>query len=110
MARILDEDGDELTQSAVTGVTYSIFSLASDNSRTVVTGHDGASLTVADVIFDTLLTTKRWTRDDTGYNFRHVVDISANAAFSTTGKYLIEYIVDPAVGQNIIVRFLIMAK
>ena len=76
------------------------------DSRSVVTGHDGVSLTVANVIFDTLQTDERWTRDDTGYNFRHALDVSTHAAFAEAGRdYLVEYRLTPVFGQVIVARF-----
>ncbi len=63
-------------------------------------------LTVADVIFNALQTDPLWTVDTTGYNFRHVLDVSAHPAFTVAGRrYLVEYQLTPAAGQMIFVRF-----
>ena len=76
------------------------------DSRTAVAGHTDVTLPVADVIFSTLQTDAIWTVDTTGYNFRHVLDVSAHPAFAVAGRrYLVEYQLTPAVGQMILVRF-----
>ena len=75
-------------------------------AATAVTGHTNVTLTVADVIFSTLQTDPMWTVDAIGYNFRHVLDVSAHPAFAIAGRrYLIEYQLTPTVGQIILVRF-----
>jgi len=107
MARVLDWDGSVIAQVDISTVTYAIYVLTDQapDTRTAVTGHAG-SLTVSDVIFNTLQTDDRWTEDDTGYNFRHTPIISANEAFATAGKnYLVEYILTPVTGQKILIRF-----
>jgi hypothetical protein len=64
------------------------------------------SLLVANCIFDTLQTDPIWTVDAIGYNFRHVLDVSAHPAFAIAGRrYLIEYQLTPTAGQTILVRF-----
>ncbi len=108
LARVVGEDAAAINQTTVSTVTYSVFLLDDDDpdSRTVVSGHDGASLTVSTVIFNSLQTDARWSVDSTGYNFRHTIDISSNDAFTIGGRnYLVEYRLMPSSGQVIIVRF-----
>ncbi len=58
------------------------------------------------VLFNSLQTDSLWTVDATGYNFRHVLDVSTSPAFAVAGRrYLVEYQLTPAVGQVIVVRF-----
>ena len=104
----MGEDATAINQATISTATYSVFLLDDDDpdSRTVVVGHDGASLTVSAIIFNTLQTDARWTVDSTGYNFRHTIDVSSNDAFTIAGRnYLAEYRLVPASGQVIIVRF-----
>ena len=108
LARVVGEDATVISQATISTATYSVFLLDDDDpdSRTVVTGHNGASLVVASIIFNSLQTDARWTADSTGYNFRHTVDVSSNNAFAVAGRnYLVEYLLMPASGQVIIVRF-----
>lgn len=84
--------GVNLTQAAVSTITYQIFYSDSDTAHTTAT-----SLTVATVIYDTLQTDAMWTRDITGYNFRHDVD---NAVLvDPTRDYKFEYLFTMADGK-----------
>ena len=108
LARIVGHDAQPITQIDIASIDYSIYLLEADepDSRTVVEGHDGVSLTVGEVIFDTLQTDARWTRDTIGYNFRHTIDVSTYMAFALAGRdYLVEYRLMPATGQVILARF-----
>jgi hypothetical protein len=108
LARIVDQSGATIVAADISAVQYTV-SLLDDqtpDSRAAVAGHAGVPLTAADVVFDTLQTDPIWTVDATGYNFRHVLDVSAHQAFAVAGRrYLIEYQLTPAVGQMILVRF-----
>ena len=108
LARVVGEDADPITTADVNSIQYSIYLLDDQNpdDRTAVEGHADVTLTIADVVFDSLQTDSIWTADATGYNFRHTPDISANQAFAVAGRrYLVEYRIAPALGQMIIVRF-----
>ena len=108
MARVVGEDATAIDQATVDTAAYSVFLLDEHDpdSRTVIDGHDNESLTVSQIIFNSLQTDDRWTIDDVGYNFRHTIDISAADAFTTAGRnYLVEYRLMPSSGQVIIVRF-----
>ena len=108
LARIVGPDGANILQSDVNTIEYTVYLLDDQDpdSRMPVTGHTDVALTVADVIFNTLQTAAIWTVDATGYNFRHVLDVSSNQAFAVAGRrYLVEYQLTPAVGQMILVRF-----
>ena len=71
-------------QADVSTITYSIYPTDSTTAHTTAT-----SLTVATVIFDTLQTDARWTKDITGYNWRH--DVAATVLVDPTKDYQIEY-------------------
>lgn len=103
MARVQGANAANVTQADITGVTYSVFDLSSDTPTTALAGHSGATLTVATVIFNTLQTDARWTIDSTGYNFAHAI---AASAFPTGNhRFRVEYLFDPASGENFIVPF-----
>src|SRR5687768_11468905 len=103
MARVVDSAGVNIQQSGVSAIKYSIYEL--DPSRpdvqTAVAGHDAFVLTVSGVIYNSLQTGGLWTVDAVGYNFRHEVDVSTNAAFPKAGiHYQIRYELTPTSGQK----------
>jgi hypothetical protein len=108
MARIVDAAGENVQQAGIAAIEYSVFELdpARPDNLTVVAGHDGASLVVANVIFNSLQTGGLWTVDEVGYNFRHEIDVAASAAFPKAGaQYQVRYELTPTTGQRSIVRF-----
>ena len=108
LARVVDAGAQALVIGDVSAAEYSVYLLDDDdvNVRTAVTGHADVSLTVGDLIHDSLQIDDLWTVDAVGYNFRHVLDVSANQAFTIAGRrYLIEFQLTPASGQVILVRF-----
>ena len=108
LARVVGADAAAIVQADISTIAYTVYLLDDQDadSRTAVTGHDAAALSIATVIFDTLQTGDEWTEDDTGYNFSHVLDVSSNEAFAIAGRrYLVEHILTPATGQVILVRF-----
>ncbi len=108
LARVVGADGSVIVQADISSAKYSVYLLDDQDadSRTAITGHAAVALVVATVIFNTLQTDELWTVDDTGYNFRQVLDISANQAFAVAGRrYLLEVTLTPAAGQIILIRF-----
>jgi hypothetical protein len=108
MARVVDASGSNVQQAGIVAIEYSIYELdpCRPDNLTAVTGHDGVSLDVEDVIFNALQTGGLWTVDEVGYNFRHEVDVSASEAFPKAGtQYQIRYELAPTMGQKTIVRF-----
>ena len=120
LARIVGSLGTDMEQedfaslsgssSGACGVTatYTIYLLDDQDadSRTAVAGHQIVTIDIADVIFNALQTDDLWDVDDTGYNFKHTIEICDDAAFAIAGRrYLVEYRLVPATGQPIIVRF-----
>ena len=81
MAR-LQVDGVNATQAVVSSITYRAWDTA------VTSVYASGTLTVADVVFDTLQTDGRWSQDATGYNFRHDV---GQGVFVKPGRYRVEY-------------------
>jgi hypothetical protein len=108
LARLVDAAGRALVPADVTAVVYNLYLLSPDDpdARTSVAGHHNLSLSPAAVLFGSLHSGAIWSRDATGYNFRHTPDVSAHPAFSLAGReYLVEYRLTPAAGQAILVRF-----
>jgi len=108
MARIVDSDGEYVQQSGISSIEYSIYELdpCRPDNLSVVAGHDGVSLTVDDVIFNSLQSGGLWTVDEDGYNFRHEIDVSQTEAFPKAGvQYQVRYEMLPTAGQKTIVRF-----
>ena len=111
MTRVVGSDAEAIVQADLASAEYTVYLLNDQDpdDRTAVTGHTDVALVVADLIFDSLQTDARWTVDQTGYNFRHELDVSANEAFAAAGRYLVEFELTPSVGQVILVRFRIHA-
>jgi hypothetical protein len=112
LARVVGADGSAIQQADIASAKYSVYLLDDDDpdAATAVTGHEGVSIEVASLIFDTLQTGGGWEVDETGYNFKHVLDVSANQAFSVAGRsYRIVFELTPAAGQIILVRFRVHA-
>ncbi|MBU4273199.1 MAG: hypothetical protein KKA28_15170 [Planctomycetes bacterium] len=108
LARVVGDDADPVTIADINSIEYTVYLLNDQNpdNRTAVEGHTEVTLTVSDVLFNSLQTDSLWTVDATGYNFRHVLDVSEHQAFAVAGRrYLVEYQLTPAVGQVIVVRF-----
>lgn len=101
MARIIGNDAANITQASLTTITYSVFDLDSATPETPVSGHDAQALTVANVVFNALQTgDARWADaggDLTGFNFLHAI---AATAFPSAHRYAIEYLFNPASGEN----------
>ncbi len=108
LARVVGSNAQNLVQADVASAKYTLYLLDDQDAdaRTAVSGHTEVSLTVTDVIFNSLQTDALWTVDQTGYNFRHVLDVSANQALTVAGRrYLVEFQLTPGSGQVILVRF-----
>ena len=65
MSRILGDDAAAITQATTSAIVLNAF------KNTSTTPTYTASLTVADVVFDSYQTDARWSKDATGYNFRY---------------------------------------
>lgn len=108
LSRLVGGDGQNLVQADVASAKYTVYLLDDQDAdtRTAVTGHTNVSLTVADIFFDALQTDALWTVDAIGYNFRHVLDVSVDQAFTIAGRrYLVEFELTPTSGQVILLRF-----
>lgn len=83
MARVVDHEGEPLTQAGVASISWAAYPAAGGSS--VATG----TLTPSNVIYDTLQTDAIWDRDDIGFNFRHMV---GSSVLTTAGTWRIEYV------------------
>ncbi|HLA83834.1 MAG TPA: hypothetical protein VJL29_03490 [Thermoguttaceae bacterium] len=108
MARIVGHNAAAITRTDVAAIHYGIWLLAADDpdSRTAVADHADVAIDKISILFDSLQTDARWTRDAVGYNFRHTIDVTAHPAFTLAGRdYLVEYRLTPYIGQMILARF-----
>ena len=108
MARVENSSGQAIDEASIASAEYSVFELTKGDPGSIipVTGHENVSLSVNNVIFDTLQNDEAWTVDETGYNFRHELDVSQNEAFVEAGAvYQVRYELTPAFGQKIVFRF-----
>lgn len=113
MARVLGEDAAAVTQVDIASALYTLSLLDDDDPdvATVVSGHEDVDVTVSGLIFDSLQTDALWSVDTTGYNFKHVLDVSANQAFGEAGRrYRVRFELTPVSGQVIVVRFELRAQ
>jgi len=92
MARIQGADASNITQATTSAITLAVFK----NANTTATYT--ASLTVADVVYDSLQTDSRWSKDSTGYNFRYAVVASVFDTGDAT--YTIEFKFTPTTGSQ----------
>ena len=90
MARVTGLDGTNITQASISTITCAVFDSAGTAAGT-------PSIVVANSVFDTLQTDSRWSRDDTGYNFRH--DVAATVMATGDDTYRFEYLFTPATGE-----------
>ena len=97
MARILGDDASAITQSTTSAIRVAVFK--NSNTSAVYT----ASLTVADVVFNSYQTDARWDYDSTGYNFRYACIASIFADGDAT--YRVEFKFTPTAGSQYFVIY-----
>ncbi len=112
LARVVGADGEAITRNTLAAIRYTVYLLDDQDpdQQTALDGHVAISLSVAEAIYDTMQTDAIWTRDSIGYNFKHVLDVSAHQAFPIAGRsYRVVYELSPTSGQVILVRFRVHA-
>jgi hypothetical protein len=98
MARIRGADGALITIVSISTITCKVFNLRVGGAATAT-----PTVTVATAVFDALQTDPRWTKDATGYNYRHV--IAASILSGPNQVYRIEYLFTPASGEPFFVLY-----
>lgn len=100
LARIRGLDAQFITQASLTSITLKVFkdSKASAKSPTLT-----EVVGISTSVFDTLQVDDFWTKDTTGYNFRH--QVSGNAFPRGGLKYVLEYDFVPVIGGRFFLRF-----
>ncbi len=112
LARVVGADGTPVIQSDVDSAKYTAYLLdeTDPDAATAVTGHAGVAVDAASLIYDSLQKDSLWDVDDVGYNFKHLLDVSANQVFAAAGRsYRIVFELTPVSGQVILVRFRVHA-
>jgi hypothetical protein len=109
LARVVGANAVAITTGSLVSAAYTIYLLdpVDPDAATAVEGHEDVAVEVADLIFDTLQTDAIWDVDSTGYNLKHILDITTNAAFAVAGRtYLVVFSLTPTGdGQVITARF-----
>ena len=114
MACIKGQNAVAITQSSLTAMTFRVFQYDSrDEAENDENGTEigaVATLTVSDVVFNSLQTDNDWDATTTGYNLKHVVPA---ARFPSGGKWIaIEYLFDPSTSgwDDFTERFIVYVK
>lgn len=108
LARVVGADGTPVTQTDIASAQYTAYMLDENDPdvATPIAGHADVAVDVASLIYDSLQNDDLWDVDQVGYNFKHVLDVSANHVFTTAGRiYRVVFELVPASGQPILVRF-----
>jgi hypothetical protein len=101
MARVRSQSGAYLTQSAISGITASVF----DQANAYAPVLPAPVYTPAGSIYNTLQTTPRWTQDPIGYNCAFVIPPSSlpkGAMPPQRQPYIVEILLTPADGSAVI--------
>lgn len=112
LARVLGTDGNPITPSQITAARYSVALIDDEDptSLSPVSGHWDVPVSPTAVVLATLQKDALWDVDETGYNFRHILDVTQAPAFPEAQRtYRIEYRLTPQTGQEIVVRFRVRA-
>jgi hypothetical protein len=114
LSRVVGWDNVVLQRADVDTVSYTVSLVSEDdpNASTPVEDHEDVALTPADVLYDSLVTNDdRWTVDEEGYNFLHLLDNTVNQAFTLAGRrYLVTFWVTPTGQPAIPVVFQVDVK
>ena len=112
LARVVGAQGTLIIQANIASAKYTAYLLDENDpdAATSIAGHTDVAVDVASLIYDSLQKDDLWDVDDTGYNFKHVLNVSTHQVFATAGRsYRIVFELTPTSGQVIIVRFRVHA-
>jgi len=108
LARVVNSEETPITDADIASAKYSVY-LVDENdmtAHTVVSAHSDVSVSVGSIIFGSLQNDDSWDVDNTGYNFKHSLDVLSDQAFTEAGRiYRIVFELTPTYGQVIVVRF-----
>lgn len=91
-------NGADMVQADLSSIQRKIFDVSSDTKGTAL---ETTNPSIGSVVFDTLQTDGRWSKDNTGYNFRDKV---AAASLDTGGRtYRVEYLFTGTGGEKFFV-------
>lgn len=107
MARIYGPDAALVTQASLLSVSYKVFDVSGETRDAVVKEGD---LVVADVVFDSLQTDARWTKDSTGYNFLCTLGASIFAIGDHRYRVEFRFTVAGSIGEVFWAVFELLAK
>ncbi len=112
LARVVGADGNLLLRANLASARYTLYLLEDNDpdAGTPVNGHSNVAVPVASLVYDSLQNSALWDVDDVGYNFKHVLDVSSQPAFSKAGRsYRVVFTLTPTSGQAVLVRFRVYA-
>lgn len=108
MARVLDGEAAAITQAGVSAIAWEVWDVDDSSGPTKI---DDGTLTVADVVYDSLQNDARWQAavgDGTGYNFRWACPA---ANFAIGGRtYWVEVELTGTGGVSVPLVFEVLAK
>jgi hypothetical protein len=108
MARISNREGRPVEPRDIEAVEYTIAEALVSGELIAVEGHTRTPLIASNVLSQSLQTGGLWTVDETGYNFRHEIDVSENPAFPKAGaQYEVRYEITPCDDSKSVVKFLL---
>lgn len=111
LARVVHADDQPIVPAEIGSIAYTVTQRPGcGGAKQAVSGHENVPLSPESVLYGTLQTGAEWTVDAVGFNFRHELNVSTDAAFPSGGRaYEVRYELTPLAGQAVVVRFLIRA-
>lgn len=108
LARVVGRDGSPVLGAGIVSARYTVCLLDDQDPDIAVpvTAHANIAVNVTSLLYDSFQRDELWNVDEIGYNFKHLLDVSAHQAFTIAGRnYGVVFTLTPASGQIILVRF-----